>query len=132
MQKTELANYFAAEFERLVRADIRASRPLRPSERAELVQWLRHEFRRLAKAGGELHGPVYVDRTRRVVRVQPTLPPHQNHGMSLPACLRRPDTEAGLARLGLSHVAYTRLPQNPRLLAAMGRAALHEELAQRG
>lgn len=107
---TELADYFAAEFERLAAAS--KPRGISPRERTELVKWLRQEFRRLARTNGDKHGPVIVDRTRRVVRVKPAPQPHLEHTMSLPACLRRPDTEAGLARLGLSHLAYKRLPQD--------------------
>lgn len=120
-QRNELVAYFAEEFERL--ADTApAYRGISAAERRQLVKWLHLEFRRLSRVGGDMHGPcIYVNPGQRVVRVQPAPQPHLTQ-MSLPACLRRPDTEAGLARLGLSHVAYTRLPQNPALLAAMGQA----------
>lgn len=122
MNRTALATYLAAEFEKLVRAEERALRPLRPAERAELVQWLRGEFRRLAKHNGEKHSCVYVDRTRRTVRVPVPAQPHIDHGMSLPACLRNATTEANLARIGLPRTAWVRLPQNEALVNAMGMA----------
>jgi len=118
----ELVEYFAAEFERLAAAS--KPRGISDRERVELVQWMKHEFRRLAKTDGDKHGPVIVDRRRYKVRVQAPARPHIEHTMDLPACLRRPDTEAGLARLGLSRIAYQRLPQN-----AAWAVRLHEERA---
>lgn len=121
-ERNELVAYFAEEFERLADS-ARPHKGITAAERRELTKWLHLEFRRLSKANGDKHGCcVRLNVGRRVVRVEPAPQPHLSHGMSLPACLRRPDSEAGLARLGLPHIAYTRLPQNPHLLRAMGRA----------
>lgn len=105
--------YFAAEFERLAGA----SRPrgISPAERRDLVKWLRLEFRRLSRYNGDKHGCCVVDRRRFVVRVRPTMPPHLTQ-MPLPECLRRPDTEANLARLGLPHAAYKAPPSTNNLV----------------
>lgn len=105
-ERNELVAYLATEFERL--ADAGRPRHLNRREHAELVQWLKLEFRRLAKRDGDKHSCCTVDTRRFVVRVQPTPAPHLNHGMSVPPCLMRPDTEAGLARLGLPRTSYER------------------------
>lgn len=104
IERKTLVAYFAAEFER--RADAQA---LTTAERRELVLWLKDEFRRLARAGGDKHGCVYVDRRRYVVRVRK---PQPQQTMSLPACLRTATTEANLARLGLPRAAWVRMPRN--------------------
>jgi len=107
---TELVAYFAEEFERLAAAS--KPRGMSNAERAELVQWLRQEFRRLAR-GGDKHGPVIVYHPRNeVVKVEPPPRPHLEHGMGLPECLRTATTAANLSRLGLPATAWVRLPQN--------------------
>lgn len=113
-ERDELVLQMAYEFEELA-DNARPYRGISASERRDLVKWLRQEFRRLAKYNGDKHGCVIVDRTRRVVRVRPQPAPHIDHRMSLPAVLRRPDTEAGLAMLGLSRLAYYATPSENNL-----------------
>jgi len=121
-ERNELVAYFAAEFERLA-ASTKPARGLSAAERIELVDWLKLEFRRLSRANGDKHSCcVRVNPGRRVVRVEPAPQPHREHNMDLPACLRNPTTQANLDRFGLPATAWVRLPQNPALLAAMGRA----------
>ena len=109
-QRNELVAYLHKEFVALAREE--APAPLTPAQRKEFVRWLQLEFRRLSKAGGDMHGCCTVDRTRRVVRVRPVPAPHLCHTMSLPACLRTATTEANLARLGLPRAAWVRMPRN--------------------
>lgn len=105
----ELVLLMAYDLEALADA-ARPYRGITRAQRAELVGWFKQEFRRLAKHDGDKHGCCLVDRTRRVVRAVPALPPHLTP-MPLPACLRSRHTEAGLVALGLPRTAYVR-PQS--------------------